>query len=98
MQSGQRLLRRSVYVFQKKKRFLEKHFFLAEFLEKLAFKGTKQWKCKYPDCDLVYKRSGDLKRHVQIVHENQKNFKCQVCEKSFTRPETLKNHMAMHEG
>ena len=84
-----------------KKDFWSKHyekFFIAGFLEKFAFKGTKQWKCKYPDCDLVYKRSGDLKRHVQIVHENQKNFKCQVCEKSFTRPETLKNHMAMHEG
>ena len=52
-------------------------------------------------CDLcgksMYSRS--LKKHIQFVHEQQRNFKCDSCEKSFAQSGGLKKHIkTTHEG
>ena len=34
--------------------------------------------------------------HVQTVHEGRKDFKCNICDKSFGRPVELKKHKKRH--
>ena len=34
-----------------------------------------------------------LKKHINIFHEGQKNYKCDACEKSFTQLENLIQHV-----
>jgi len=37
--------------------------------------------------------------HILTVHENQKNYKCEFCDKSFARKEHLTKHIyTIHEG
>ena len=35
----------------------------------------------------------DLNRHLETVHEKQKNYKCEFCDKSFGRKENLNRHI-----
>jgi len=37
-------------------------------------------------------------RHVTEVHRKDKNFNCEVCQKTFTRGSSLKRHMDLHSG
>ena len=46
-------------------------------------KVLKQHKCE--TCGKSFSRFEHLKRHVQCVHEGQKNYKCPLCEKAFSR-------------
>ena len=42
---------------------------------------------------------GHLNKHVQMVHEGQRPFPCEHCEKSFTRNTYLTAHvLGVHEG
>ena len=50
-------------------------------------------------CEKAFGRPEHLRRHIQCVHEGQKNYKCDFCEKAFARPDRLKRHIAVkHEG
>ena len=43
--------------------------------------------------------SGSMRRHITIVHEGQKNYKCEFCEKPFSTQGNLKIHIKrMHNG
>ena len=38
-------------------------------------------------------------RHINSVHEDQKNYKCDLCDKAFTQIWNLKTHInSVHEG
>ena len=39
-----------------------------------------------------------MTKHILIVHEGRRDYRCQSCVKSFTRPEQLKRHVhTIHE-
>ena len=39
-----------------------------------------------------------MKRHISIVHLNNKPYSCEICQKSFTLKFSLKNHEELHKG
>ena len=43
-------------------------------------------------CNYTILNKNDLIEHVQRVHEKIKKYKCEICEKSFSQSQTLKNH------
>merc|ERR1739844_879902 len=58
--------------------------------------GQTPFKCSF--CDASFTKSGNLKKHVEAVHDGQK-FKCSICDASFTHSGSLKKHVeAVHEG
>ncbi|XP_035712275.1 PR domain zinc finger protein 5-like [Folsomia candida] len=47
-------------------------------------------------CELsphISSRKADLQRHVQIMHENRRNHSCTFCDKRFSTPTNMKNHV-----
>ncbi|XP_021707646.1 gastrula zinc finger protein XlCGF57.1 [Aedes aegypti] len=55
---------------------------------------------KYPcgQCDAVFLSTGNKSRHVRLVHQGIKNFKCTYCDRAFGKAETLKHHVMIHTG
>ncbi|XP_062561045.1 zinc finger protein 558-like [Armigeres subalbatus] len=55
---------------------------------------------KYPCglCDAVFLSTGNKSRHVRLVHQGIKNFKCTYCDRAFGKAETLKHHVMIHTG
>ncbi|KAG5892485.1 hypothetical protein JTB14_015395 [Gonioctena quinquepunctata] len=49
-----------------------------------------QFECK--ECGKKFKFSQNLVRHDKAVHKNVKPFKCEVCDKEFTRESSRKEH------
>ena len=59
-------------------------------------KIPKKIKCKF--CEFCGP-SGDLKRHLEQVHEKKKQFRCEICSKDFFRKQHMRDHIAaVHEG
>ena len=49
-------------------------------------------------CEAVMFR-GHLKRHIDIVHNEEKKYQCKICDQPFGYPQLLRHHMtAKHEG
>lgn len=44
-------------------------------------------------CDTRFGQKSDLRRHIQVVHEQQKNFACVLCGRAFGRRSSLSQHM-----
>ena len=60
-------------------------------------KATKKLKCRI--CDKKLSKPGNLKRHVETVHEGSKEHRCQICDKKFGQLGNLKAHVKqVHEG
>ena len=70
-----------------RKRFLTRHF--------IVHTGVSNFGCTYPEC--VGKRyfhdRAKLNRHIISTHTLEKPFRCDMCNKRFTRMENLKHHM-----
>ena len=50
-------------------------------------------------CQKEFSQSGHLKRHIDAVHNGQKDHKCDSCGKSFSVSGNLKRHVnADHNG
>lgn len=49
-------------------------------------------------CDKAFKLQKSLMRHVRLVHENIRNFECEVCNKRFRENHGLKMHMSVHSN
>ena len=66
------------------------------YMRRLQVSGD--FKCDFPDCDIVYRDSGSLQHQVPSVHEGVR-YKCDKCEDEFMSPKTLKVHEARdHDG
>ena len=50
-----------------------------------------------PDCGLLIGRR-KMRRHRASAHKAEKNFKCEVCSKSFINRQRLKDHVNTHTG
>ncbi|XP_028402681.1 zinc finger protein 2 homolog [Dendronephthya gigantea] len=59
---------------------------------------TKHQKRKFccPECGKSFTRMAILNRHATYTHSEQRNFQCEICSKTFKRPDALKIHMISH--
>ncbi len=48
-------------------------------------------------CASSFRSQNGLKAHTEIFHQGIR-FPCNICEKVFTSPHTLKGHMGIHTG
>ena len=55
-------------------------------------------KCPYNSCNKVYYTKFNLRRHINSYHLELKNFKCDICSKSFVSKQNLKDHHYIHSG
>ena len=61
----------------------------------ISKRETKLYLC--PICEK--KVVSHLRRHIQLVHEEKKPFKCHICQNTFTSSQSLKGHISsIHEG
>ena len=56
--------------------------------------GTSKFKCPHPECvgNKYFRDSETLKRHIVTKHTLEKPFRCERCDKRFTRKDNLKHH------
>jgi uncharacterized Zn-finger protein len=43
----------------------------------------------------LFKRKYELRAHL-IIHSDKRDFKCEICNKGFKRPDTLRDHKLAH--
>lgn len=59
----------------------------------------KSFKCTYEGCTEAFYKHQSLKSHISQIHEDGANkHKCQICDKTFSRPNRLKDHMEKHHN
>ena len=62
-----------------------------------VLKNHRNYKCD--SCGNSFTQSGNLKEHIEAIHEKQRNYKCDSCAKSFPVSGNLKRHIkTLHEG
>ncbi|XP_063710112.1 zinc finger protein 436-like [Culicoides brevitarsis] len=60
----------------------------------LTHSNIKPFKCQH--CEKSFSRSDHLQKHA-VLHSATRTYTCEICpNRSFTRPESLKNHMKRH--
>ena len=47
-------------------------------------------------CGKSYKKASGLKVHIATIHNKEKKFRCDECDKSFGRLDTLNKHKRLH--
>ena len=53
---------------------------------------------KISQCVMLIGFIGNLKKHIEAVHEGKKPHKCVICEATFTQKTSLKKHITnVHE-
>jgi len=66
--------------------------------QQIQVQGKKSFQCLAPGCEKIFKFKSDMERHA-LVHTKEKPIICSYpnCNKSFKRPEALRNHVeTMH--
>ena len=59
--------------------------------------GSQKVRCN--QCPLMFSNKGNMERHVKMVHEMIKNYKCESCTKSFFAKADLgQHHSEVHDG
>lgn len=60
----------------------------------MTHSNIKPYKC--PQCDKSFSRSDHLQKH-SVMHLESRSYSCDLCpNRSFSRPESLRNHMKRH--
>ena len=63
----------------------------------LSFDKVKLFKCK--TCEYESRFKGNLKQHIEAVHEGIKPFKCDICDFKTAHESKLKKHTeSVHRG
>ena len=52
-------------------------------------------KCEY--CDKRFINIGNVRRHIRMVHDGERNYQCSQCERKFQQRSSLKMHTRTHE-
>ncbi|CAG2179992.1 unnamed protein product [Oppiella nova] len=56
---------------------------------------SKPFKCPWSECDLRFRSSFDMRRHL-VTHTGERPFGCDQCGKRFSRADKLKEHKLIH--
>ncbi|XP_058840329.1 zinc finger protein 878-like isoform X2 [Topomyia yanbarensis] len=56
----------------------------------------KMYQCQ--QCDNKFATATILKRHIEVIHQNIRKYKCELCPKAFGYQHKYKEHMNMHSG
>jgi hypothetical protein len=56
----------------------------------------KAYTIECPHCDKMFKNTSTLKQHIRI-HEDQRQYKCDMCGVGFNRRDGLRLHLKVHE-
>ena len=59
---------------------VENHFLQQDLWRNTStqfMKGQKDFKCE--SCGKSFSQTGDLKRHINTIHEGHKDYKCESC-------------------
>ena len=59
---------------------------------RVVHEKTKHHKCTMKKCNFAADTTRNLKVHISEVHEGNKPFKCEICNKSFARKSHLEQH------
>ncbi|KAL0808634.1 hypothetical protein ABMA28_013072 [Loxostege sticticalis] len=62
--------------------------------ENLSHLLAQQYTCDICGFKTIYKDT--MRHHIMYTHSTEKNFKCEVCKKSYARRKTLVQHMKKH--
>lgn len=66
------------------------HLRVIPFIEK----GGRRFQCRH--CNAAFTRTGNLKRHVDCVHNNIKRFECPTCSMKCSTKQNLEAHQKTH--
>ena len=58
---------------------------------------SHQYKNKCEICKKILSSKGNLKIHIQTIHERQTEYICGICKTEFHNEPTFKSHMKIHE-
>ena len=61
---------------------------------KISRNNDGQFCCR--ECPKVFKSKRSVEEHDQIVHKKKRTFICELCQKTFTRYNSLKQHKKIH--
>ena len=56
-------------------------------------KAVKRIRCEVDHCNKTFTEFSNMKRHVKAVHQQIKNFQCELCNATFYRKQHLKQHL-----
>ncbi|CAG8543236.1 15378_t:CDS:1 [Racocetra fulgida] len=74
------------------KRSFSRKFNMQSHLKTHDTDRVKPYACTYESCNLRFTRKHDLKRHINGIHNEQKEFLCPHCNKNFSRKDAWKRH------
>ena len=57
-------------------------------------KTEQSYKCQF--CKITFSQSGNLNRHIRVLHFNEKNYRCNLCNKDYGQSRDLKKHYKIH--
>ena len=61
-------------------------------------KKEKRYNCNHQSCYKSYEHKSSLKRHIMIIHTEQKSYKCHHYSTEFHRKYELNRHVMLHTG
>jgi KRAB domain-containing zinc finger protein len=59
----------------------------------LRYHKSLKYKCTYPDCQRVFSKSWDVRRHVEHYHLLVRNHQCNTCGEGFWKKASLECHI-----
>jgi uncharacterized Zn-finger protein len=64
----------------------------------ISIKMKTRFPCPYKTCTRVFLGQKTLENHINGVHSPKNNFVCDICHKSLSSRQSLKEHRYLHTG
>ena len=67
---------------------------LSKFMDHMrTHTKERPFKCTYPGCGKAFSQKTNVKQHIKEVHQQLKPFKCDYCDKTFSKKYNRNSHM-----